>query len=63
MSGLDYVWNDATWMRERRVSDVNKLYEVHLGSWLVDGPQTYRELAPELVEHVQRLGFTHVDLL
>ena len=68
VSGLDYVWNDATWMRERpsrqRREAPISVYEVHLGSWLgPDGPQTYRELAPELVEHVQRLGFTHVELL
>ena len=26
-------------------------------------PLTYREIAPRLAEHVQRLGFTHVELL
>ena len=44
------------------------IYEVHLGSWARvpendNRPLTYRELAPRLVEHCQRLGFTHVELM
>jgi 1,4-alpha-glucan branching enzyme len=44
------------------------VYEVHLGSWARvpeedDRPLTYRELAPKLVAHVRRHGFTHVELL
>jgi len=44
------------------------IYEVHLGSWariLEEGhrPLTYREIAPRLIEHVRRLGFTHVEFL
>jgi 1,4-alpha-glucan branching enzyme len=44
------------------------IYEVHLGSWMrvtEEGNRslTYREIAPKLVEHVTRLGFTHVELM
>ena len=44
------------------------IYEVHLGSWRrvpEDNNRflSYRELAPRLAEHVQRLGFTHVEFL
>ena len=42
------------------------VYEVHLGSWQQDparGFLNYRELAHRLVEYVQQLGFTHVELL
>jgi len=44
------------------------IYEVHLGSWariLEEGHRwlTYREIAPRLIEHVRRLGFTHVEFL
>jgi 1,4-alpha-glucan branching enzyme len=44
------------------------VYEVHLGSWSRvsqegNRPLTYRELAPRLVEHARRLGFTHLELL
>jgi 1,4-alpha-glucan branching enzyme len=69
---LDYEWGDQAWMKERR--NQNKLdapwaiYEVHLGSWMRvheedDRPLAYRELAPKLAEYVQRMGFTHVELL
>ena len=41
---------------------------MHLGSWRrvpEEGNRslTYREIAPQLAEYVQRLGFTHVELL
>jgi 1,4-alpha-glucan branching enzyme len=70
--GLDYTWGDDKWMRERR--ERNKLdapmsiYEVHLGSWRRVLEQdnrslTYREIAPLLADYVNRMGFTHVELL
>ena len=41
---------------------------MHLGSWMrsPDDPGHvlgYRELAPRLVNHVRKMGFTHVELL
>ncbi len=44
------------------------IYEVHLGSWRrmpEEGNRslTYRELAPQLAEHVQSVGFTHVEFM
>jgi 1,4-alpha-glucan branching enzyme len=44
------------------------IYEVHLGSWrrnpLEDNrPLSYRELADELGDYVEDLGFTHVELM
>ncbi|MFU8841808.1 MAG: alpha-amylase family glycosyl hydrolase, partial [Nitriliruptoraceae bacterium] len=68
---LSYEWGDADWMaaradRQHREAPVS-IYEVHLGSWQrgEDGKRflTYRELAPHLIAHVQRAGFTHVELL
>ena len=67
-----YEWNDTEWMDARPTRDSTRLpmliYEMHLGSWARvpendDRPLTYRELAPRLVEHCQRLGFTHVELM
>ncbi|HEU0031515.1 MAG TPA: 1,4-alpha-glucan branching protein GlgB [Kofleriaceae bacterium] len=67
-----HAWNDAAWMAGRRHASTPAapiaIYEVHLGSWMrvpEEGNRylTYRELAPKLVEHVQRLGFTHVELM
>src|SRR6185295_1140291 len=67
-----YTWGDSDWMAHRRTRDPGRapmlIYEVHLGSWRRvpeegDRPLTYRELATDLVEHVRRLGFTHIELL
>ena len=67
-----YSWGDGGWQGTRARMDVRRaplsIYEVHLGSWrrVVEEdnrPLTYRELAPQLVEYVRRLGFTHVELL
>ncbi len=69
---LDYAWGDADWMAKRhshnRLDGPLAVYEVHLGSWRrapEEGDRflTYREMAPLLAEHMQKLGFTHVELL
>ncbi|MGA9497156.1 MAG: hypothetical protein WBV41_14950, partial [Terriglobales bacterium] len=69
---LDYTWNDDAFLKTR--ADANSLhapisiYEVHLGSWMrvpEEGNRslTYREIAPRLAHHANKLGFTHVELL
>jgi len=67
-----HVWQDAEWMARRAEVDLTRrpvnVYEVHLGSWrrLPDeGNRSlgYREIAPLLVEHVKKFGFTHVELM
>jgi 1,4-alpha-glucan branching enzyme len=67
-----FDWTDDDWMDTRDRRDPHRrpelIYEVHLGSWArvpEEGNRflTYREIAPRLAEHVQRLGFTHVELL
>ncbi|HUZ10298.1 MAG TPA: 1,4-alpha-glucan branching protein GlgB [Acidimicrobiales bacterium] len=69
---LHYDWGDGEWMRDRgdraRLSSPMSIYEVHLGSWLRDRTDPgrllgYAEVAPRLVEHVKRTGFTHVEFL
>ncbi len=61
---------DADWMAARAERDWTvapvAIYELHLGSWRrqADGSWlSYRALAPLLIEHVRRLGFSHVELL
>ncbi len=70
--GLDYDWKDAAWMAERARRNALdapiSIYEVHLGSFMRKPDEgnrmlSYRELAPKLIEHVQRTGFTHVEFL
>ena len=67
-----YRWGDAEWMTARPEYDPTRspmsICEVHLGSWMrvpEEGhrPLTYREIAPKLAAHLQRFGFTHVELL
>jgi 1,4-alpha-glucan branching enzyme len=66
---LDYQWGDSQWLESRHghnsLSAPMSVYEVHLGSWRRPGGGTagYRELAEPLADHVERLGFTHIELL
>jgi 1,4-alpha-glucan branching enzyme len=70
VQSLDYSWADHDWMtsRERRnaLDAPISMYEMHLGSWRRKPDGTwlgYRELAPQLIEHLKRCGFTHVEFL
>ncbi len=58
-------WDDEDWLARRGATDPLteplSIYEVHLGSWRPG--LGYRELAVELADHIERLGFTHVELL
>ncbi|NVM98889.1 1,4-alpha-glucan branching protein GlgB [Arthrobacter sp. SDTb3-6] len=60
-----YSFQDSEWMAARAARDPHNspmsVYEVHLGSWRQG--LSYRELASELVEYVQWLGFTHVEFM
>jgi 1,4-alpha-glucan branching enzyme len=69
---LKYDWGDQEWMEKRHghngLDDPMAIYEVHLGSWKRNPgeghqPLTYRELAPQLAEHIQQTGFSHVEFL
>jgi 1,4-alpha-glucan branching enzyme len=69
---LDYTWNDAAFLETRAAANSLhapiSIYEVHLGSWMRVPEEnnrslTYREIAPRLAHHVNKLGFTHVELL
>ncbi len=69
---LAYDWSDAEWMKDRRERNALdkpvSIYEMHLGSWKCspeedNRPLTYRELADELVEYINRMGFTHVEFM
>ncbi len=69
---LSYGWNDSVWMGARkRLNGMQapfSTYEVHLGSWKrlpeeANRSLHYCELAQELVEHVDEMGFSHVEML
>ncbi len=69
----DYTWDDGAWQEEKKNSSAldkpMSIYEVHLGSWKKDetgancGFRTYRDLAPELADYVNYMGYTHVELM
>ncbi len=66
-----YKWNDKKWLKNREkahgIDAPISVYEMHLGSWKrpEDGREfyNYREIAPMLVEYVNKIGYTHVELL
>ncbi|MFS8065940.1 MAG: 1,4-alpha-glucan branching protein GlgB [Byssovorax sp.] len=69
---LEYAWQDDAWIREQSGRPWRRepmsIYEVHLGSWMRLPEEDnrwfgYAEIAPKLIEHVRRLGFTHVELM
>jgi 1,4-alpha-glucan branching enzyme len=69
---LDHNWGDRDWMEKRREKNALdapiSIYEVHLGSWrrvpeAGNRSLSYAELAPQLAEYVQQMGFTHVEFL
>ncbi|HEY1465809.1 MAG TPA: 1,4-alpha-glucan branching protein GlgB [Acidimicrobiales bacterium] len=72
VADLTYRWHDDEWMRSRgsgaTIEAPISIYEVHFGSWLrsADDPHrllSYAEVAPRLIDHVQTMGFTHVEFL
>ena len=65
-----YAWQDGEWMERRGRTDWLKqpmsIYEVHLGSWLLDEHGhmlSYRQLADKLVNYIVDMGYTHIELL
>ena len=69
---LEYQWNDQPWMAERRqrqgLTKPMAIYEMHVGSWkriVKEGNRSlsYRELAPQLADHLHHLGYTHVEFM
>ena len=66
-----YSWNDQQWVGNRSerqaLSAPISIYEVHLGSWKrvpdTQGFLTYRDLAHQLAEYCQTVGYTHIELL
>jgi 1,4-alpha-glucan branching enzyme len=69
---LDYQWSDQEWMTSRRQRNAldkpMAIYEMHVGSWRRVAEQSnrslsYRELAPQLADYLEQLGYTHVEFL
>ena len=58
------VWSDDKWMTQRAKVEIRhqplSIYECHLG---FDGCLNYRELAHQLAEYLNYMGYTHVELM
>ena len=66
VTASSHEWADDDWMEARDARDRDahhpmRIYEVHAGSWRPG--LTYRDLADELTDYVEDLGFTHVELM
>ncbi len=69
----DYFWEDQKWMAERASRSTFQspmaIYECHLGSWLKtdsqdeNGFMNYKDLAHELADYCNYMGYTHVELM
>ena len=70
----NFGWKDAKWMKDRAAKNTfaepMAIYECHLGSWLKPehdkGPDSflnYRDLAHELADYCNYMGYTHVELM
>lgn len=69
---LAYTWKgESRWNRVRdagRYSKPMSIYEVHLGSWRKPSGSerpflNLREFGDDLIEHVRKMGFTHIELM
>ena len=64
-----YVWNDADWVKERpKTQALDKpmsIYELHLGSWRRENDtyMSYKDLAHQVVEYCNWMGYTHIELM
>jgi 1,4-alpha-glucan branching enzyme len=69
---LDYAWQDGFWLENRRRHNAldapTAIYEMHIGSWRRVPEEdfrflTYRELAEQLPDYLQKMNYTHVEFL
>lgn len=65
----NFQWEDEEWLSQqihsKNLAKPINIYELHLGSWKrKDGKfLNYKEIAVELSNYCQEMGFTHVELM
>ncbi len=66
----NFKWQDHEWLKKRTntnpLTQPISIYEVHLGSWKRGENNTflsYRELAHQLADYCNEMGYTHIELL
>jgi 1,4-alpha-glucan branching enzyme len=64
-----FGWQDGDWMERRAAFDFSKqplnIYEIHFGSWKKGENEfpNYREIAPQIANYCQGMGYTHVEIM
>lgn len=64
-----YEWHDLAWKEDQRKRNKDSyplnVYELHLGSWKKKEGRclNYKEIAVELAQYCNQMGFSHVELL
>ena len=70
IASLDnYKWNDDEWIKNRSTFDVNtspvSIYELNIATFSKnkDGMVNYKGVARDVAEYVQKMGYTHVEIM
>jgi 1,4-alpha-glucan branching enzyme len=64
-----YQWNDTAWVKKRPETQAldkpMSIYELHLGSWRRENDTylNYKDLAHQVVEYCNWMGYTHIELM
>ena len=68
-----FKWSDKKWYDSIKGKEMKRMpisiYECHIGSWMKhpdgteDGFYTYRQFADRIVEYLQEMKFTHIELI
>ncbi len=63
----EYDFTDDEWMekRSRHIDGPVNIYELHLGSWKMNGQKwyTYAEIADSLIEYLKKGGYNYVEFM
>ncbi|MBP0961231.1 MAG: 1,4-alpha-glucan branching protein GlgB, partial [Oscillospiraceae bacterium] len=66
----DYKWNDQKWRDKKSDREIYRgpinIYEVHLGSWKMNGDSTFKSytmFAEEIIPYLKDMSYTHVEFM
>lgn len=68
----DFKWADKRFINQRKkrqaLNQPMSIYEIHLGTWKMPEEEdrefyNYREIADLLIPYLQKMGYTHVELM
>ncbi len=66
----DYKWNDEKWINKKSDREIYRgpinIYEVHLGSWKMNGDSTFKSytmFAEEIIPYLKDMSYTHIEFM